>query len=288
MINYSQGTEERQMIVAGAVLMSSFSGVTGIIKTITLVVPASATYDIRLTNLLTRFNFRDNVAKTASIFYPYLWTDTDRVDTLAYKYYDNESYHWILMYSNGSTDLYYDFPLNSKTYNDYLIAKYKEQVFANVNTLLLTDFTNFLLMDGSYLNLVESATNFDPITWNMLPYTQQLITIYQYLNSTVHSYQFYFEDKPSVVYNCDIDLYNYYTGTGPNSYITEQTIAASLGVSLPNAVASIVSLFAHENIMNEAKREVSVIDNDYANAIVSELKINLGAINSQKKIIGDI
>lgn len=289
---------------------------------------------VNLTSLLVRYDLSKSVRGRSTLFYPYLWRDYDRPDTIANLYYGNPSLHWILMNSANSNDLYYGFPLASEKLNRYLMEKYKDLI-------------------------IESGVS----NWADLSYDNKILQTYNYLEFIVKFRYFYFIDKPDEIFECDEDLYNYYkyetlqsisnvsvnlgsfklgeqitNGLGftsiflkqdnlGNFVVGNQTGSVSVGntltgiesgaeaninvlstttsirtyqneideafnltpsVYLPAAGTKEKSLLEYEFENNEAKREVSVLDNDYAATIVKEFKIEMNRIRSERAILGDV
>ncbi len=222
-------------------------------------------YDIKATDILVRYKIRQAVLDNDALFYPYLWADSDRVDTVAFEYYGSSSLYWLVMYSNGAFDLNYDFPLPAATFNRYLEEKYKE--------------------------IVIPLEGFTPFSWELMSFDQRLEKVLAYLANTIHSRRFYFVDDPMKKYDASLKDYLYYTGGGyaqeRAAYALEQT-ALGTDLTLPDAIGEEINIYAYEDELNEAKRKVQVIDADYYKLVVQELNNDLARINTQKQLLGDI
>lgn len=79
------------------------------------------------TNVLVRVRKKLNVLNSA-FFEQYFINDGDRADILAYKFYNDSTLHWIIMYANYMTNPYYDWPL---TYYD--LRKFVTKKYSNIN-----------------------------------------------------------------------------------------------------------------------------------------------------------
>lgn len=75
-------------------------------------------------NILTSVRFVEIVKKDVFIFYPYTIKEGERPDNIAYNYYDDERYAWLVYLSNSIIDPYYQWPLNLDDFNKFLIKKY--------------------------------------------------------------------------------------------------------------------------------------------------------------------
>lgn len=83
------------------------------------------------TQNLTDINIKfalSQITKTSKVFYPYEWSDNDRVDILADKYYDSDDYYWLVMLSTDSFDINHDFAIPDNIFIKYLIKKYEKFV----------------------------------------------------------------------------------------------------------------------------------------------------------------
>ena len=90
-------------------------------------------YDItrnKLTNyqIVTDITFRmriiREVIENTAAYFEYVITDTDTPEILAEKVYGNPEAYWIILYANDIFDPQYDWPLNYRSFNNYIINKY--------------------------------------------------------------------------------------------------------------------------------------------------------------------
>ena len=83
------------------------------------------TYDNNLVkNLLARARLSDSVKKQKTAFYPYTMDGGDRVDNLSNLYYDNPGYTWLIWLTNNTVDPYFDLPLSEEDLFSHIVAKY--------------------------------------------------------------------------------------------------------------------------------------------------------------------
>lgn len=79
---------------------------------------------VNIVDLMIRFKFSSQVLKSPLSYYEYIWGDNDRPDIVASKYYGDANYAWVVMLSSYRFDFFYDFPMPSTQFNDYIVSKY--------------------------------------------------------------------------------------------------------------------------------------------------------------------
>lgn len=75
-------------------------------------------------NLLARARLSDQVRKQKTAFYPYTMEGNDRIDNLSNLYYDNPGYSWLIWLTNNTIDPYYDLPLSEEDLYSHIVSKY--------------------------------------------------------------------------------------------------------------------------------------------------------------------
>jgi Base plate wedge protein 53 len=75
-------------------------------------------------NLLAKVSFRKDFDKRYYTFHPYTIKEGDRPDIIAYLYYGDPGYDWIVYYSNDIVDPYHDWYLDQETFKSYIEDKY--------------------------------------------------------------------------------------------------------------------------------------------------------------------
>lgn len=81
----------------------------------------------KLVDLNIKFKLSEITRMSSQAYYPYSWSDGERADTLADKYYDNSSFYWLVLLSNGIFDVNHELPMNDTIFIKYLINKYKSE-----------------------------------------------------------------------------------------------------------------------------------------------------------------
>ncbi len=69
-----------------------------------------------------RATLRARTDKT--IYYNYIVKDQETPEILAYKYYDSVQLHWLILLMNEVRDPQWDWPLNMRAFDKYIVNKY--------------------------------------------------------------------------------------------------------------------------------------------------------------------
>lgn len=75
-------------------------------------------------DITVRFKFREELLKNPLSYFPYVWEDGDRPDTIAELYYGDEKYAWVVLLSANIFDWIHELPLSATELDEYLIQKY--------------------------------------------------------------------------------------------------------------------------------------------------------------------
>jgi hypothetical protein len=74
-------------------------------------------------------------AKTdKTIYYKYTVKDLETPETLAYKYYNSTQLHWLILLMNNIRDPQWDWPLNMRAFDKYIVKKYGSMEIASTTT----------------------------------------------------------------------------------------------------------------------------------------------------------
>jgi hypothetical protein len=77
-----------------------------------------------ITNLATAFKLNDLVKNNTFSMLNYVVDVHDKPDHVAFNYYDDSSYAWLVLLSNQILDPYFQWPLNTNEFNDWIKKKY--------------------------------------------------------------------------------------------------------------------------------------------------------------------
>jgi hypothetical protein len=77
-----------------------------------------------LPNILKRVKLRSNLRAGSFLFDNYDVKDGERPEDVAYKWFGDAKYHWIILMTNNVTDRYYQWPLSQPQFQEHLEDKY--------------------------------------------------------------------------------------------------------------------------------------------------------------------
>ena len=77
-----------------------------------------------LPDILRRVKLRSGLRSGAFIFDNYDVKDGERPEDIAYKWFGDAEYHWVILMTNNITDRYYQWPLTQPQFQEHLKDKY--------------------------------------------------------------------------------------------------------------------------------------------------------------------
>jgi hypothetical protein len=260
-----------------------------------------------VTNLLFRIGIIKDVMETNVNSYQYYSVrDGERPEVLANKIYGTPEAHWIILYANNIYDPYYDWPMDQRTFEKYIIKKYgslewaktnyhhyekvitRENPFAQVtnttrftiNEKKLTDGiltidsnNNFTLGEIAFIGPSNAANTFsgEVIAWS----NSNGRIVLANTNGQVSPYQYLIGLSSSAngtVLSVDspsapMDAYNTLVDTTAFSTYTVAGRTVYETISRDK-----VSYYDYEDKLNEDKRLIKIIKPQYYSQITSELE----------------
>ena len=88
-------------------------------------------YDIKgnnnytlLPDILRRVKIRAGLVSNRLVFDKYNVKEGEKPEDVAFKYYGDPQYHWVVMMVNNLTDRYYQWPMTQPDFEDFLTDKY--------------------------------------------------------------------------------------------------------------------------------------------------------------------
>tara|TARA_R110001592_G_scaffold268469_1_gene534789 strand:+ start:30 stop:569 length:540 start_codon:yes stop_codon:yes gene_type:complete len=88
-------------------------------------------YDIKgnksyklLPDILRRVKLRSSLSSSRFVFDKYNVKEGEKPEDVAFKYYGDAQYHWVIMIVNNLTDRYYEWPMTQPDFADFLTDKY--------------------------------------------------------------------------------------------------------------------------------------------------------------------
>ena len=77
-----------------------------------------------LPDILRRVKLRSGLSSSRLVFDKYNVKEGEKPEDIAFKYYGDAQYHWVVMMVNNITDRYYEWPMRQADFADFLTDKY--------------------------------------------------------------------------------------------------------------------------------------------------------------------
>lgn len=199
-------------------------------------------------NILIRNKITDDIKNSFVMYDEYDVRDGDTPEILAYKFYGDSNLHWLVLQMNEILDPRFDWPLDTRKFQDYLNSKYPD-------------------IDG--IDHYEDS-NENPINGNVI------------LNASVFN-NFNVGD---VVYNLSSKGIGYITSSSSTSIIVTTTeggfkagnlisnnimgTSQATITSTTSITGTPVTFYIAEDRANEAKRRVRILKPQFVSAIIAE------------------
>ena len=188
------------------------------------------------TNIFFRIRILREILGNISAYYEYLVSDSDTPEILADKVYGNPEAHWVILMANDIIDAQYDWPLNYKNFNNYIINKYGS--IANAKTQI-HHYEKVITREEQLTGIVTESrftVNFDKLTDNTpsVPYD-------------------YYENLPETQ---EVNTYNLENGRTVTEIIRREAI----------------TYYDYESQLNDNKRSIKIIKPEYYGQILREFE----------------
>ena len=118
-----------------------------------------------VTNIISRFGFESSLKNNSAAFYKYDIQEGDTPEIIATKYYDNPERHWIVLLFNDIYDPQWDWPLQYKSFIDYVDKKYSAPEYADTANTSISGLSWAMNVNNvqSYVKVI-TRTNSDNIS----------------------------------------------------------------------------------------------------------------------------
>lgn len=262
-------------------------------------------------NIFAKIAFQKTIQQNFEVFHPYTIQEGDRADTIAYLYYGDSGYDWLVYYSNNVVDPYYDWYMDSNSLNRFIAEKY--QSLTNARRKIKFFRSNYIADDSmisptTYNALSANQKRFwspvNGINNNIIRYerkkeevifqtnkTQQL-NVSLVGNTSFTADEYVFQQNAGVTVgsatvnfsNSTVCIVSNVIGTLSTSYnLKGGDSAANATVSAVNTISTSissdiqsyfegVSFFDYEDELNEKKKNIMLIDLSYVQLIEQEFK----------------
>jgi len=121
---------------------------------------------IKVKNIFKRPKLREDIKNAITAFNYYQVEDGERPDQVAEKLYNDPSLDWVILITNNITNIKNDWPLDTESFNNYVLEKYgsEENLYQahHYETVETRDTYNRLIIPGGLL--VDPLTSFDFIS----------------------------------------------------------------------------------------------------------------------------
>lgn len=190
-----------------------------------------------VTNITFRVGLVRETMSNFAAYYEYVVRDGETPESLADRVYGDPQGHWVILYANNIYDPFYDWPLDYKSFNAYIIDKYGSIESAQ------TTYHHF-----------EKVVTRENATDNVTTVERFRVTQYNPINT----YSALFDDVP-------ID-----------TYTSLETAPVPINLSVGNKTVietverNAVSNYDWEREENDAKRNIKIIKKEYYSLILSE------------------
>lgn len=153
------------------------------------------------TNILVRVGIISDVLDNVFNYYEYTIREGDRPEILAEKYYGEPEAHWLILLTNRYYDPLYDWPLDYRTFNKYIINRYGsiEDAQTGIHHYLqyqkmIDNATGIITINSRQISLSEynnlPVSEGSPVT-KVLP-NGAIVEIYPAYRGTVTNYDYEF------------------------------------------------------------------------------------------------
>jgi len=191
-------------------------------------------------NLLSKIQFDKTNLTNTQLFHPYTLRDGERPDVLAFDYYGDSRYAWIIYLTNRIVDPYYSWPLTDEEFKRYLIKKYGsvENAYKKIAYYRVeTESDDRILTESLYEQLPAILKKYwNPIfgeNENIIGYDRKKLDEARETNQTV-----YLEVDDTSVYNID-DIVTTNTSYTQLTIDTNQTIQLNETIQQGSAVGTV-------------------------------------------------
>lgn len=191
-----------------------------------------------VTNIIARFGFEAELKQNSSAFYPYRIKDSDTPEIIASKYYGSPEKHWMVLLFNDIIDPQYDWPLPYNTFIQYVSDKYAAN--GAVDTPAMT-------------GLAWAQSRAHPHSfYKIITRTQVSSSI----NSKVVTERIQIDEATFTALPVTTTTYTLNDGTRIVENITKET----------------KTHYEYEDDLNEAKRDIKLLKNDFALTVDKEFR----------------
>lgn len=198
-----------------------------------------------ITNVFSRFKIRSKILNNALAFYKYQIQDGDTPEIVAYNEYNDPEYHWIVCMVNDLIDPHFDFPLPTESLEKHIIKKYG---YSSISNAYSTIHHYEFVKEQTYAEVngvIKSNTEKHIVTLNQYDYSSNTLILQNVNTPTTEVYNF-----------------------RANNANSNSAIVSTLTI---NSSYKAVYVYDYENELNESKRQIKMLKNQFIEPLVNEL-----------------
>lgn len=231
-----------------------------------------------VTNIMVRAKIKALVKENSRIFYEYTLQEGDTPEIIAYKYYENVRYHWLVMMMNDIKDGRYDIGLDSNKFAKYVTAKYP-------GVVLNVTLANGSVANGARIRGLTSGATGEVIEWNPGRKTIQILEKTGSFQRGESAETVLIRD--TIKYKATISFGQQKVGAQQAVHHYEDTVNNAIidyeqYLNTPSGEKRVVSNYTYELEENEKKRTINLIKPQYVDLVEEEIK---NFLNQNKVVV---
>lgn len=226
-----------------------------------------------VTDIFKRIAIKQNLENVAAIFLAYTVKDGDTPESIAHKLYGSAKLHWVVLLANDIINPFFDWPLTETEFPAFIEKKYLGSTFfldptlingnfleglpittstaSATGTVLEVDVTLSSLVVTDIVGVFEESDTLEQDVGALTPVTAELTRRVLFTKDALH----HFEDAQGKVLNPLTHRDGYIQG----------------GFGSPPDV-NVVTNLDHERALNEARRQIQLIDPSYVDLLLRDLE----------------
>lgn len=226
-----------------------------------------------VTNIFFRLAVIKDILNNTSSYFIYEIDGNDTPEIVAEKVYGDSGANWIVIYANQILDPQFDWVMDDKTFEKYLIHKY-----GSVETAQTTVHHYEKIIEttvNGYTSTAIHTVDFQRATINELDVPNP--TFLDYLTEFTVDSDSFFAD--STLITADASVYSgSFTYESINAYVNKSFNTYNINGQTVNEVsyARMVTNYDYEAEINDSRRQIKVIKAQYYPQIIQEFKEIVG------------
>lgn len=206
-----------------------------------------------VTDILARTSIREKYSDKLSIFYPYTLQEGDTPEIIAEKYYGDPEKHWIVLLANNIIDPFFEFPFDYPSFERYLNEKYKSE-----GESLIPSRTGY--------EFAQITTNINPPGYRAVFTTTDTISGESTTEKIWIDKMAFDGNYPNA--NNSVDMSNQVSGRFNYADMTNH-----IENVIYTQTTEQLTIYDYEMELNDDKREIQLIREEYASQLDKELKL---------------